>query len=443
MTAAGRVRSGMVIGALLYALGQGCALLWQWLMLRHFGSQGYGEVGLVHLGLLTVLMLADLGYASFFLREDPAAPDWSQRWQQALSHRLLATLAMDLALVAGAWWQWGGQGAGFEYLVAALPATLFGLAGYSAPLLAQGRRLQGFAAQQLALAIAIAAWLLLRERAEWAGAAGAGLALSLGYLGQMLVNIALFGMRWRLLCPQRGGWHMLGPALRMWLMGLVGTLYDRLTPLLLVSVAPAFMSVYLFLGYLLNGASGLFNQLNRLLLAEARRQAGEHWARVLVSLVLGLSALGAPLLWLGLQGWASAGQRAWLPWAAPVVATGVLVLASSVLSSLLIGRHRERELLSVLVLGMLGSAALQMAAAALSSPLWLLWGRLLGIVAIVAASLRLCRMSLNLGGHAALLSIVLSASPWPALGAVLLVPVAWVAWRQRSLLRVPCQEPVA
>lgn len=437
MAVAGRVRSGIVFGALLYALGQGCALLWQWLMLRHFGSQGYGEVGLAHLGLLTVLMLADLGYASFFLREDPAAPDWALRWRQALSHRLLATLAMDLALVAGAWWQWGGQGAGFEYLLAALPATWFGLVGYSAPLLAQGHRLQGFAAQQLALAIAMAAWLVLRERAGWAGGAGAGLALSLGYLGQMLVNIAMFGMRWRLLCPQRGGWRMLGPALRMWLMGLVGTLYDRLTPLLLVAVAPAFMPVYLFLGYLLNGASGLFNQLNRLLLAEARSEAGERWARVLVSLVLGLSALGAQLLWLAAVFWASAEQRAWLPWAAPVVAAGMVVLASSVLSVLLIGRYREAALLKVLVLGMLGGAVLQVLAAALSSPLWLLWGRLLCLVAMAAASLRLCRMSLNLGGYAALLSILLAASPWPGAAGLLLLPVAWFAWRQRSLLHMP------
>ena len=441
MAIAGRMRAGFFSGALLFALGQSCALVWQWLLLRHFGAQDYGEVGMAHLGLLTVLVLADLGYASVFLREDPAAVDWPRRWQQALFQRLLATLAMDLALVAGAWWQWRGQGAGFEYLLAALPATLFGLAGYSAPLLAQGRRLQGFAVQQIALPVAILVWLVLRERTGWAGGAQAGIALSLGYLVQMLANVAVFDMRLELLRPRLGGWRMLGTALRLWLMGLVGTLHDRLTPLLLVAVAPAFVPVYLFLGYVLNGASGVFNQFNRLLLAEVRNEAGERWARVLVSLVLGLSALGAPLLWLAAQGWASAGQRAWLPWAAPVVATGVLVLASSVLTSLLIGRHRERELLTVLVLGMLGSAVLQMVAAALSSPLWLLWGRLLGIVAMAAASLRLCRMSLNLGGHAALLSIMLAASPWPALGAVLLVPVAWVAWRQRSLLRMTCAGP--
>lgn len=441
MAIAGRMRAGFLSGALLFALGQGCALVWQWLLLRHFGAQDYGEVGMAHLGLLTVLALADLGYASLFLREDPAAAHWQRRWQQALFQRLLATLAMDLALVAGAWWQWRGQGAGFAYLLAALPATLFGLVGYSAPLLSQGRRLQGFAVQQIALPVAILAWLVLRWRTGWAGGVEVGVALSLGYLVQMLANVAVFDMRLGLLRPRPGGRRLLGTALRLWLIGLVGTLHDRLTPVLLVAVAPAFVPVYLFLGYLLNGASGIFNQFNRLLLAEVRNDAGERWARVLVSLVLGLSALGAPLLWLGAAGWASAGQRAWLPWAAPVLATGALVLASSVLSSLLIGRHRERQLLIVLVLGTLGSAALQGAAAALSSPLWLLWGRLLGIVAMAAASLRLCRMSLNLGGHAALLSILLSASPWPALGAVLLLPVAWVAWRQRSLLRMPCAAP--
>ncbi|AVS76281.1 hypothetical protein [Paracidovorax cattleyae] len=439
------MRAGFLSGAVLYALGQGCTLLFQWLLLRQFGMQGYGEVGLAHLGLLTVLFLADLGYASLFLREDPASADWVVRWRRALWHRLLATLALDLAWVAGAWWQSGGQGEGFAYLLAALPATLLGLVGYSAPLLAQGRRLAGFGVQQVAMPAAIAAWLALRGMPGWEGGMGAGVAVSLGYLVQAVANVAVFGGPPRLLLPEAaGGGHMLGTGLRLSALGIAGTLHDRLTPFLLASAAPAFLPRYLFLGYLIGGASGVFNQFNRLLLAEAHNDPGARWTRSLVSLVLALSALGAQAVLAAAEAWGTAAQQAWLPWVMPVLATGAIVLSGGVLSAQLIGRHRESALLRVLVCGFSCSALLQLAAAAWHAPLPLLWSRLLCILGIAVASLQLCGLRLRPGGHAALWSLLLAAALWLGAGgwvlaAVLLVPVAWSAWRHRSLL-YPAQE---
>ncbi|MCI2261525.1 hypothetical protein [Xanthomonas indica] len=439
MSAAARMRAGFASGALLYALGQGCALLFQWLLLRQFGLQGYGEVGLAHLGLTTVLFLADLGYASLFLREDPAAPAWETRWRQALRHRLLATVLLDLGWVAAAGWSWQWHGPGFGYVLAVLPATVFGLVGYSAPLLAQGRRLAGFAVQQVAMPVAILAWLLLRPLPGCGGGVGAGLAVSLGYLAQALVNLAVFTAPLRLLWPQRGqGRHLLGTAVQLSLLGIIGILHDRLTPLLLAAVAPGFLPVYLFLGYLLNGASGVFNQFNRLLLAEAASEAGQRWAQWLISLVLGGAALGALVLPLATEAWGTAAQRAWLPWTTPVLAGGATVLLGGVLSALLIGRHRERALLRVLLIGVLCSALLQLAAAAWPAPQLLLWGRLLCLLGIVVASLRLCGLRLNGGGVAALLSALLAATLWGGrlgwtLAAVLLLPALWTAWRQHSL----------
>jgi len=396
-------------------------------------------VGLAHLGLTTVLFLADLGYASLFLREESATPEWEARWRQALRHRLLATLALDLAWVVAAGWSWRWRGEGFGYVLAVLPATLFGLVGYSAPLLAQGRRLQGFAVQQVAMPVAILAWLLLRPLPGCGGGGGAGIAVSIGYLVQALVNTAVFAAPLRLLWPQRGkGRRLLGTAVQLSLLGIVGTLHDRLTPLLLATVAPAFLPMYLFLGYLINGASGVFNQFNRLLLAEAASEAGRRWAQLLISLVLGGAALGALLLPLATDAWGSAAQRAWLPWATPVLAGGATVLLSGVLSALLIGLHRERTLLRLLLVGLLCSALLQMAAAAWSAPQLLLWGRLLCLLGIAAASLRLCGLRLNGGGGAALLAALLMASPgfgrvgWP-LAAALLLPALWAAWRRHGL----------
>lgn len=442
LTMAVHMRTGLFAGGVLYALGQGCSLLWQWLLLRYFGSQGYAEVGLAHLGLLTVLFLADFGYASLFLREDPRSAGWELRWRQALAHRLLGTLVMALVLTAGAWWQWRGHGAGFEYVLAVLPAALFGMVSYSAPLLAKGCRLHGFAVQQVAMPVAIVAWLALREHAGGAGGMWAGAAVSLGYLVQMLINIAVFDKRLSLLLPCFGGLGMLGTALRLWLMGLAGTLHDRLTSLLLVAVAPTFLPMYLFLGYLLNGASGVLNQLSRLLLAEAYSETSERWVRALVSLILGLSALCAPLWLLAAARWGSPEHQVWRPLVGPVVVTGVLGLASGVLSALLIGRNREAVLLKVLLFGLLCSAVLQAVAGACLAPQLLLWGRLLCIFAVAAVSLHMCGMSLNIGGQAALLSMLLAATAYGlgtvgvVLSAILLLPVAGYAWRQRSLICV-------
>ncbi|WP_258072136.1 hypothetical protein [Xanthomonas arboricola] len=64
------------------------------------------------------------------------------------------------------------------------------------------------------------------------------------------------------------------------------------------------------------------------------------------------------------------------------------------------------------------SALLQVAAAAAHAPQWLLWLRFSCVLAMAAASLHLCGLRLNVGGHAALL----------------LVPVAWTVWQRRSLL---------
>ncbi|WAW95464.1 hypothetical protein LGM68_00355 [Xanthomonas citri pv. malvacearum] len=440
MIAAQRMRAGFVAGAVLYALGQGCALLFQWLLLRRFGLQGYGDVGLAHLGLVTVLFLADLGYASLFLREDPAAPGWNARWRQALWHRLLATLVLDLLWIAGVWWSGRGHGEGFRYLLAVLSATVFGLVGYSAPLLARGRMLAGFIVQQVAMPATILAWFVLQQLPGWNGGLGAGLAVSLGYLLQALVNIAVFGAPLQLLWPRRGGGRrMLRPALQLSLLSIAGTLHDRLTPLLLASVAPAFLPVYLFLNYLLNGASGVFNQFNRLLVADARGPTGEHWAGALVSLVLGAAAVGALALLVVAAAWGSAEQRAWLPWVTPVLAAGATTLLSSVLAALLIGRHREATMVPLLLGGALCSALLQVAAAAAHAPQWMLWLRFLCVLAMAAASLHLCGLRLNAGGYAALLSAVLAVSlgggpVTMTLAALLLVPVAWTVWQRRSLL---------
>lgn len=435
MSAVAHLRTGFLAGALLYAFGQGCALLFQWLLLRHFGLQGYAEVGLAHLGLMTVLFLADLGYASLFLREHPAAPDWMTHWRQALGHRLLATLMLDLAWLGGVWWQARGQGEGFAYLLAVLPATLLGLLSYSAPLLAQGRRLAGFGVQQVAMPVALVTWWLLYQLPGWEGGAGAGLSISLGYLVQAIVNILMFKAPARLLWPQWGGLRMLGTALRLSALGIAGTLHDRLTPLLLAAVAPGFLSIYLFLGYLLNGLNGVFNQFNRLLLVDARSTAGELWSRRLVSLVLALSASGMQMLSLAAT-WGTAEQQAWLPWVMPVLAAGSAGLFGGVLAAILIGQHREHALLRVLFYGLLCSSLLQLTAAACQWPLLLLWGRLLGVLGMAMLSLRLCGLRLNVGGQAALLSMLLAAVPdGRFIAAVLLLPVAWALWRHRSLSR--------
>lgn len=432
--------SGQFGGAvLIYVAGQAFNFLFQVLLLRLLGGEQYGPVGLAHLLLVTVIFLADLGYASLFLRDPPSSPGWAERWREAFGHRLLATLLLDLAIVAG----WGLfddlSGAGGLYLLGVLPATWLGLINYSAPLLAEGRRLQGLALAQIAWPASCLLWLLTTHL-PLAPALEAALAVSGGFLLQATVQLAVMRQP-RLLLPI---WtlrsELLRAAMHMSATTVVGTLHDRLTPFLLAPLAPSFLPSYLLLGHLLAGLSGVCSQASRLLITLPPEGAGATWTMRLASLVL-LATLAGVLLGGGLlAAWPVLPYEHW-PLMIPALLSWCFSSSGGFLAALMIAARRERLLAQVVISGLLASAAAQLAGYALESPDLLLWSRVFGTAAILAYSLRLMGMTTNRAGWLALLSAALVplAPPYGWYGLAALLPLVLALpdlYRQRGSLFV-------
>ncbi len=430
---------GFLIGAAIYAAGQLFNFLFQLLLLQKFGLDHYGEVGLAHIAMLTVIFVGDLGYSSLFLREDPTQSQWTLRWRTALTHRLLFTLALDLLAVIGWLIVYGPHGDGFAYLLAVVPATLFSLAGYSAPLLAQGRRASGFLMQQVAWPCAALLWLGIHTNIGQHAGTVAGLVVSVGFFLQACVNVAVF-KRIDLLWPawNSAGNGQLRSALHLSAMGIAGTLHERLTPFLIAHLAPGFLPVFLMLGHGMNGAAGIFAQFNRLLLAETENPHGLRWALGLGSLLLGATALAFQVLLLVCAQWGGAREQAWLILAFPVLLGWTLATVSGFVAALLIGRRKERELTRIIVLGLGCSAVLQYLAFSMDSPQGVMWARLLCLLGIALASLHLCRLAPRWPGVLIFASCLCAApavrSPWLLAAGLLLLLLAMGVSANRPLL---------
>jgi hypothetical protein len=428
--------------AAVYAVGQLANLLFQGLLMQHLGAALYAEVGLAHLLFLSVLFVADLGYASLFLRERPDAPGWLRRWRQALGHRLLASVLLYALVLLGWRLHYGPGSAGLDYLWAAAPAAVFALGNCAAPFMARGERLRGVAMQQIAWPVALLAGVVVAAGLPGQPALAAGLAVSLGYLAQALVNLYCF-RRPAALLPTfgRGEPALLRSALHIAAMGIAGTLHERLTPFLLAPLVPTLMPAYLLLGHLLSGLSGVFVQLNRLLTAEASAQASQAWASRLASLLLVGSA---GLLLLAAAGVLLRGVPAELAFwqlALPLLLGWSLSSASGLAAALLIGRGREPVLARAILAGLAVSAVLQLGGAALGSAEIMLWGRLCCLLGLAWLSLRLLGQRLNRTGIAVLLACLLLAGAsvslfcWAASLALFGAALARLGRRRHGLFR--------
>lgn len=422
-------------GALIYAGGQLANVLFQLLLLKHFGQSTYAEIGLAHLLVLSTLFIGDLGYSSLFLREHPDNADWQARWRQALLHRLILTLLLDALLLLGWAYLYSPNSASFAYLLGAMPTTLFGLINYSAPLLVQGRRHLGFIVQQLAWPSALAAGCLLQVQDPTFSAGQAGILISFAYLLQALFNITVFG-HLHLLLPKRceSGSTMLRSALHLSLMGVAGTLHDRLTPFLIAQITPSFTAAYLLICHILNGATGVFNQFNRLILAEANTN-GLRWTGYLSTLLLIGLALSTLLIHGVFSHWPATQEMPWLHMTFPVLVGWGLTTLGSLVCAVLISRGQERKLLRILILGLLISTLLQSTAVAMNAQEWLLWARAMGMMYITMAVLKLCQFRLAASGISLLaatslcsIAHLMPAAWWLALGLFLIALL--LVWRQ-------------
>lgn len=436
---AGSISQPLLFAASTYALGQVANFLFQLRLLYLLGPSQYGETGLAHLLLVTLIFLADLGYSSLFLRESGNSPDWQHTWRYALGHRLAATAAL-LAASALGWQLWGSEGASQEYLLWAAPACLLALFNYSSPMIAEGRRLAGLLVTQVAWPAALLFWYLLQDTLAQSMAATAGLSVSLGYLVQALVNV-IFSRQLKLWLPLVGK-GQIGAAVHLSLIGICGTLHDRLTPFLLAPLAPTFLPFFLILNHVLSGLSGIQAQLARLLLPTANTAPGQARILTVASLLLWGTAtvLLAGLLIKDLA--LFTGQRPWLGLAAIVIFAWGISASSGVLATLLISARLEGRLMRLLVIGMTGSALLQIGAAWAGDAGYLLWARMAGVLAILVWQLKLLKLRFGLAGLTtlalSLLACVADATDWAmTIGTMLLLPILIGLLRQ-----MPCYLPV-
>lgn len=428
------VRHSLLLAASTYGLGQAANFLFQLRLLDQLGPSAYGAVGLVHLLLITSIFLADLGYASLFLRERSGSLAWEHGWRCALGHRLVATLLLLAAVMIG-WMQWSDDEASRQYLTGAAAGCLFALFNYSSPMIAEGRRLGGLLVAQIAWPSALAIWYLLQYAQTLSTPAAAGLSVSLGYLVQAVVSV-ISSRRLRLWLPLAGK-GQLGAAFHLSLLGVWGTLHDRLTPFLLAPLAPTFLPFFLILNHVLSGLSGVLAQFSRLLLPEARAREGRRHILSAASLVWwGTAAviLGGLLLH-GLD--LSSDQRQWLALGAIVLLAWGVSSSSGFLSILLIGARQERPLSRLLGAGLALSALLQTGAAWTGDASYLLWARTLGLLAVLAGLLVLLKLRPSPWGVAGLslsvLACAIGAWHWSMVpGLALLPPTLAALWRRSS-----------
>ncbi|PDT90719.1 hypothetical protein CO669_06950 [Bradyrhizobium sp. Y36] len=412
--------------------------MFQLLLLRHFGAEGYGRIGLSHLVFLLVSFVGDLGYSTLFLRERPSSAGWDRQWRLALGHRLMVTVALYALTLAGRSMLYGWSGEGFDYLAATVPAGLIGLASLASALLAQGRRIPSLIVQQMPWPAALVVWWVV------GGADGsavrAGLIVSAGFLVQPVVALCLGG-RARLLLPAFGaGSAMFAAALRLSVMGVAGALHDRLTPFLVARLAPDFLPAMLLLGHAINGASGVLMQINRLLLPHLGTREGLAWSCRLLALISIGVAVALQMLWLAMMARSDGGVAFHPNLLLPSLMAGCISFIGSVLATELIGRHLEGQLTRIILTGIAISTALQLLGAIQSSADGVLWARVIAAAGIAAACLRSCGIKPEAAGWALCGSLVSAAlgvmNQLAWLGSVLLLVGVVIAMAfDRPLLR--------
>lgn len=433
------MRRMLILATLAYGLGQGANFLFQLQLLHLLGSSNYADAGLAHLLLMTLIFLADLGYASLFLRETLDRPNWIHDWRCALAQRLIATLLLLFLASIFAHWQWQDSAA-LDYWLGSAPAALLALINYSAPMIVGGRRLAALIAGQIAWPIALLLSFVLPSQLPFSFATSAGLTVTAGFALQALVH-ALCSRQAKLWMPRlRMG--QLAAASRLSMLGVCGTLHDRLTPFLLAPLAPSFMPWYLILSHALNGLSGVQAQLSRLLLPGAGQSEGR--ARTLkasswsmwgtATAVVGaffLQALHPP-----------PEQSEWLAFSAVTVLAWGISATSGFLSLPLISRNRERPLLRLMLIGLGISSFAQLTAAWAAVPDALLWSRTLCMLAMMLGLLRLLELRMTPWGWWAISAGLLACiAGFVSLALWLTLPLALVVLAgllgQRACYRQP------
>lgn len=248
------------------AFGQIVSLVTQAAMLKIFGRDIYGSVGLGLVTATTLAFVGELGYPPLLLRE-AAVGDWRELWAVAALQRLLM-LALAGVGATVAWLAvFGADAPGSIFMIAALPGLILSAFNPVPVLYGMGR-------VRTAAAVTYLRWIvygialvpvLAAGNGNEAGL-GVGLAFTLGIASQAIV-IPLLGHGIRVWLPKprlHAGTHTTG-ALAMWSMSLAGAVNDRFLPFLIKATRPDLLAHALLIAQVLQGLGGLAGQLDRLL----------------------------------------------------------------------------------------------------------------------------------------------------------------------------------
>lgn len=329
-----------------------------------FGLDLYGALGLGLVAAATLCFLGEGGYPAIFMREAARGADWLGPWRAACLHRLVLSAMASLAVLA--WWltRYGAGHGGFQLLLAAVPGILAAalnpaplLYGLDRPVAAAGATHARWLVHGLGIAAALA-WAAPDQAGWWVGGAfSAGLTVQTGWAASR-------GLPWRVLLPAPGR-PPAGAALGLWAVGLLGTLNDRALPFLVEHVRPDLVAPILLLLQVLQGATALIVQLDRLVLPRLARESGDRVA--LAGRLTLYATVPAGLLAIGAMALAPRGD---LQPAALILAEWIISVEAATLVSALVASQVERRLfilfLAIVPLGLaLQAAAVPSAALAL------------------------------------------------------------------------------
>lgn len=390
-----------VFGAAVYLAGQAFNLGFQLLLVRIFGSDTYGHIGLAHLLLTLLIFNADLGYGLYFLRMSPQEAGWRSRWRMANGHRLIAMAI----LIPGALLFWssryGLEDPGFWYLTAAAPGALLSYINFSSPLIVAGRPRTGMLLQQIvwpaSFFILLAVHGVANPQSHVNVALIAGASVSMAFCFQAIANFSAINFDRGLISPTFGreGWPMLITAFNLALLGMVGSLHDRFTPFLIESRAHQFLLVYVILMQVLAGASGIINQFYRLLIANESNRNGRPGD---LGSIISLITICATFIFIACtllqEGGLLFQSRDNFRLASIVLLGWSTEVIGGLLAAAMIGRTQESSYFRPLMTGILLSTFLQLLAHELASLELILWGRVIGNLAILTLVFRVLQVGI-------------------------------------------------
>lgn len=383
------------VGAAIYIAGQLFNLGFQLLLINFAGEVAYGHIGLAHLLLTLLIFNADLGYGVYFLRQTPDSTTWRTHWKLANGHRLAAIAILIPAALLFWSFRYGTDDPGFYYLAAAAPGAILSIFNFTSPLIAAGRYRTGIALQQIVWPASFVFFLLVSDITKTESplilALSAGASVSLAFCIQAVANFAAINFNGDLITPSysRQGWSVLVIAFKLALLGIVGSLHDRLTPFLIESNANHFFPVYVILTQVLTGASGIINQFYRLLIVyESKRNGRPEKLKTIISLMTICASLFFLVLTVFLLSDTHLLPRESFKLALIILLGWITEIIGGFLAAVSIGRTQEASFFRHLITGIFLSTVLQLGAYEAASAGMILWGRVIGNLSIITLALR-------------------------------------------------------